>query len=473
MTTQPDQKRFPVKRREDAPASATPSPAQLRLARSNAQRLGIEAQTDAEAIEKLRAAGHDPFERKEVLQMVQSGNTGPSQANPTPPQPQLSPRELREKEIAEVQAAVAARQKKRFRSLLLRLAVFVLIPTILVGYYFFGVATPMYATQSEFFIITADKDKASGGALAATQFGNNQDSIAVQSYLASKDAMLRLDRDLGFKAHFSQDHIDFIQRLGPDATLEDAYDLYQRKVEIAFDPTEGILRMEVVAADPIAATQFAEALIAYAEERVDALSKRKRDDTMAGAEANLAEAEAARRTAQEELVRLQQQGALLDPDGRVSSLRNQIGSLEGELQKRQLELQTHLANPAPNTGRVAGLQGEIRRMEMMIAGLTQEMTASEGAEGTLAGLSTRIKLAQADLDTRDVMLKSALEQVQIARAEAAAQVRYLTTSVRPVTPEEASYPRAVADTALALLIFTGIYLMISLTVSILREQVTT
>ena len=101
------------------------------------------------------------------------------------------------------------------------------------------------------------------------------------------------------------------------------------------------------------------------------------------------------------------------------------------------------------------------------------MTASEGAEGTLAGLSTRIKLAQADLDTRDVMLKSALEQVQIARAEAAAQVRYLTTSVRPVTPEEASYPRAVADTALALLIFTGIYLIISLTVSILREQVTT
>jgi len=56
--------------------------------------------------------------------------------------------------------------------------------------------------------------------------------------------------------------------------------------------------------------------------------------------------------------------------------------------------------------------------------------------------------------------------------EANRQVRYLTTSVEPVASEKASYPRTFENTILALLIFGGIYLMISLTASILREQVT-
>jgi capsular polysaccharide transport system permease protein len=50
-------------------------------------------------------------------------------------------------------------------------------------------------------------------------------------------------------------------------------------------------------------------------------------------------------------------------------------------------------------------------------------------------------------------------------------VRYLSTGVRPVAPDEPTYPRAFENTLLAFLIFSGIYLMLSLTASILREQV--
>jgi capsular polysaccharide transport system permease protein len=58
-----------------------------------------------------------------------------------------------------------------------------------------------------------------------------------------------------------------------------------------------------------------------------------------------------------------------------------------------------------------------------------------------------------------------------ARQEADRQVRYLSMGVEPVAPDEATYPRAFENTLVSLLIFAGIYLMISLTVSILREQV--
>jgi capsular polysaccharide transport system permease protein len=40
-----------------------------------------------------------------------------------------------------------------------------------------------------------------------------------------------------------------------------------------------------------------------------------------------------------------------------------------------------------------------------------------------------------------------------------------------VAPDTAAYPRAFENTLLAFLVFSGIYLMVSMTASILREQV--
>ena len=78
---------------------------------------------------------------------------------------------------------------------------------------------------------------------------------------------------------------------------------------------------------------------------------------------------------------------------------------------------------------------------------------------------------QADLQSADLFLQSALESAKSAETEASKQVRYLTVPVKPIAAEEPTYPRAFENTILAFLIFSGIYLMVSLTSSILREQV--
>ncbi len=44
-------------------------------------------------------------------------------------------------------------------------------------------------------------------------------------------------------------------------------------------------------------------------------------------------------------------------------------------------------------------------------------------------------------------------------------------SVFPVAPDEVAYQRSFENTLLAFLVFSGIYLLISMTASILREQV--
>ncbi|MGR3824125.1 MAG: capsule biosynthesis protein [Salipiger marinus] len=533
MTTKPKARKFRIRRatpadadlpEERSVASDTPPPAstgprppdpaealrqeeltgrQLRMARRVAQKHGLEPASDLDAVRLLRARGIDPFQRTTMLELVVPGHGADGAAAPARPEgrvqlpqtvpagqslpqtvpegpPQLpstrtaSPAERRAAEITQIQRDLAKRRRRKMVLLLTRLAFFVMLPTLIAGYYFYVVATPMYATKSEFLILKAESSAAGMGSLfSGTQFATNQDAIAVQSYLLSKDAMLRLDRDEGFKTHYEQAWIDPIQRLEPGASNEEAYSLYKRNIEIGYDPTEGVVKMEIMAADPETAARFSRALIGYAEERVDNLSLRKRSNAVTDAEAGLLDAERQRAEAQEKLVRLQQDGAVIDPEGRIASLRTQISNVEVQLQEKRLTLQALLDNARPNSSRVDGAEGDVRRLEALLAQLNSEMTTATTGENSLAEVAVQIQLAQADLATRDLMLQTALERLDQARRDADSQARYLTTSVVPVASEDPSYPRKFENTILAFLIFAGIYLMISLTASILREQVST
>ena len=462
---------------------------ELRLARRVAQQHNLPVTSDFEAVRLLRLKGIDPFKRANMLELVVPQNTARPEGTPTPgaiqlpqtvpaaktslPSTELSPAERRNREIQGIQRDLARRRRRKLGLLLARLAFFVMLPTLITGYYFYKIATPMYAAKSEFLVLKADSvgGSAMGGLLSGTQFATSQDSIAVQSYLQSKEAMLRLDQEVGFKSHFTQDWIDPIQRLNPDASNEEAYKSYQRNVKIGYDPTEGMIRMEVTAADPEVSAEFSRRLITYAQEKVNHLSEQKRSDQVGEAEAALALAETQRREAQEQLVRLQQKGAVLDPEGVIMSLRSQISTFEVQLQEKQLELAALLDNTRPNRAKVDGAEADIARLEALIQRLNDRMTNASAGENSLASLSVQIQMAQADLATRDLMLQSALQQVETTRMEANRQVRYLTTASEPVPSEEASYPRKFENTILAFLIFSGIYLMCSLTASILREQV--
>ncbi|MEE4120117.1 MAG: capsule biosynthesis protein [Paracoccaceae bacterium] len=459
---------------------------QLRMARRVAQRHGLAPTSDFDAVRLLRARGIDPFSRANMLSIVRprvsekGGGASLPSTVAEPPAPALQPAmpgvklpEERAGEIWQIQRDIARRRRRRVRLLAARLAAFVLLPTLVVGWYYAIVATPMYATHSEFVIQQADSPAGGGlgGLFQGTGLAVQQDSTTVQSYLQSRDAMLRLDRDQGFRAHFSQDWIDPLQRLDADASNEDAYDLYARNVQVAFDPTEGILKMEVIAAAPEASQRFSEALIGYAEEQVDNLTQRLREDQMSGAEEAFEAAEARVVEAQARVLDLQERLGVLDPASETGSLMQQITQFEIELRQKELERAQLLANERPNQARLAGVEGEIERLQALVDDLRASMTESGGGEASLARVSGELRIAEADLATRQLLLQQAAQQLETARMEVNRQVRYMAVGVSPVAPDEPTYPRAFENTALAFLIFSGIYLMLSLTASVLREQV--
>jgi len=210
MTTKPKAKKFRIRR--DAPlgqspqekpqAAALPPPAarsgqvesaksasaetaldairregltgrQLRMARRVAQKQGIAATSDFDAVLQLRQVGVDPFQRNTILELVApDGKTDAAQAAPqagaptkelgriqlpqTVPQDganlpsteRANPAADRSRDIFKIQRDIAKRRRRKLALLLTRLSFFVFIPTIIVGYYFMFMATPMFATNS-------------------------------------------------------------------------------------------------------------------------------------------------------------------------------------------------------------------------------------------------------------------------------------------------------------------------------------
>ncbi len=459
---------------------------QLRMARRVAQKHGLASTSDFDAVRLLRERGIDPFKRANMLELVVDGKGGneaeqepKSQLPQTVPQPeqQLPSTEFapdtRAREIMDIQRDISKRRRRRLILMLSRLGMFVLLPTLLAGYYYYNVATPMFATKSEFVIQQAESQGSGGlgGLFSGTGLAVQQDSTQVQGFLQSREALQRLDAELGFKAHFSEPQIDALQRLDEDATDEDAYKIYKRNVKIGFDPTEGVLKMEVIAADPKVSEAFSHALISYAETRVDSQTQRLREDQMSGARESFEEAEAKMREAQRRVLGLQEQLGVLDPTSETAALMGQISTFETQLREKRLALDQLLDNARPNQARVDGMRGDVARLETLITELRASMTESINGASSLASITGELRIAELDLETRQLLLQQSLQQLETARVEANRQVRYLSLSVTPVGPDEATYPRAFENTLLALVIFAGIYLMISMTASILREQV--
>ena len=480
---------------------------QLRVARRMAQKHGLPATSDFDAVRLLRRAGIDPFGRSAVLELVQGdmdgpfggsmgGNLGggligadplasraltvskggydklPQTVKPIPvPSTEVRVEESHVAEVRRIQFDIVARRRRKLALMWAKLSVFVLLPTLLAGWYYFMVATPMYAVTTKFVIQQATAASQFSSMFSGTAFATSQDSVAVQGYLQSPVAMERLDKDNGFRAHFSDPSMDPIQRLPANANNTQTYNLYQRYVKVSYDPTEGLINMEVSAATPQKAVEFSKALVSYAEEQVDQMTSRLRGDQEKAALANFEDAQVKLQAAQTGLVGLQEKYKTLNSEVEAGLVTSQIGALNGQLMTEKLSLAQLQANAEPNKARMDPVITRIKTLEDQIAQLRAGLTQDGSGGPSLASVQSQMVMATADVTTRQMMLAQATSAMETSRIEAQRQTRYLELAVEPTAPDTPSYPRAFENTLVVLLIFGGIYLMISMTVAILREQI--
>lgn len=468
----------PAQKQGSGPKPGTP--AYFRMARRKAVRMGLSPKSGEEAAKMLEERGFDVTrDRVTMLDTTSAAQNpmpgGPAGAKAPQEPPAVITEEEREADIRKIQKSIAMRRKARFLLIGLRLLIFVALPTWLTGYYFYFIATPMYQVDSQMVIQKPDSGGGSaaglGGLLGGNGLSNLEDSVIVQGYLGSREAMQRLNESNGFIAHFQQSFIDDIQRLPPDVTMEAAYEKYQKYVKIGYDPTEGVIKMSVIALTPEKATEFSRALISFAEERVDQLAAPVRRDQLTEAQKNYDAAEQAVMDAANHVLELQQAAGVISPDADATGQMSIVNNLEAQLDGKRLALAEINRNESPNQAQVRAIEQDIEGLKERIAERRASMFTSNDSNDSLARVSGELSIARSNLEMRQLLLQQSLSSLENARIETNRQTRYLSLAVAPVPPDEPTHPKSLENTMLALFLFFGLYIFTSLTVAILREQI--
>lgn len=344
--------------------------------------------------------------------------------------------------------AGAQRQRQsRARRLLVRLLVFVLLPTLAGAYYYYRQASPQFQSVSLLTIYSAETIPTTTttgiDALIGLGAGSSvvTDGLSVREYVFSRDILRRLDEEEGFIAHFKDQGKDWLTRLPPDASFEDAFESYEDWVEVEVDPNSGVATLVVKAYSAEAAQRFSQAIIRYAEEMVNDLSRRARSDQVSYAEAEVTKAEDRLTVARQKLVEVQHERGEYNPELSAQAQLSIRTALESQVATAKAELAQLLAYMSPDAPQVIGAKEKVRALSQQVAGASRKMVAKEEDGQSLNKSAVEFEAVIVEKEFATAAYQAAMSSLSAARTSAGRQHRYLATIAPPSLADESTLPK--------------------------------
>jgi capsular polysaccharide transport system permease protein len=347
--------------------------------------------------------------------------------------------------VGSAKAQAQALRKKRSRRLLQRLLLFVVLPTSLASIYFGLVASPQYESYALFNVTSSDSRPMVGmeGLLAGiASGGGHNDALTIRDFVLSRDMLLKLDKDHAFIQHYADPRQDWFSRLKSGATFEEAYLFFAKRVYADYEQASGSVTVHVRAFSPEKAELFTRSILTYSEEMVNRLSDRERHDRMARAEQDLKRAEERLSRARQNLVKLQRDHSDFSPLDTAHSAMEVRTKLEGELVKARAELMQRKAVMQSNAPQVLAAEAVVASISAQIAAENRRLVDPGKPEGLGSSLAD-FEAGMVEKELSQKFYQSAMTNLELARADAERQHRYLTVIAAPSRPDSSTYPHRV------------------------------
>lgn len=343
--------------------------------------------------------------------------------------------------------APPARLRRRHAGLLASFALIVLLPLAVVAAYLARVAAPQYESTLAFSVRQeeAPAPAALFGAFTGLGTPGAADADILYAFLESQDLVARIDAALGLReiyaAHGGADPVFAFDSQG---TIEDLTDHWRRMTKIAYDPGTGLIELRVWAFDPDDAQAVAGAVLAESTALINSLSDAARADATRHAETDLALASAALAGARQRLTEYRARTQIVDPGADIQGRMGLLAELQARLADEMirvdlLELRTRPDDPRLNEGRQV-----TQVIEDRIAAERRRLGAGGGAvtgRDYATALAEYSRLA-VDLEIAEEAYATARAALDLGRAEARRQSRYLAAHIRPTRAERATAPDA-------------------------------
>ena len=349
----------------------------------------------------------------------------------------------------------------------------VVIPTLLLGIYYYTVAADEFVSEARF-VVRGPAAQASGvfsGLLgnAGMASRGDEDTYAVQDYMLSRDALAALERDDHIREIFNRPEGDPISRfpmLPSWSRFEDLYAYYLRHVDAVLDSTTGLSTLTVRTFRPQDSEDIAHALLAGGERLVNVMNDRQRLNVLAESQREVAAAEARVQAVTRDIAAFRDREAVLDPLKQSVPMLQAISDLQSRLSHIQVQIsQTTLASPrSPLIAEYQQLANALRQQ------IAEQRSRITGSDDSLVPKISAYDALSLQREFAEKQLSSATASLESARLQAERQQIYLDLIVAPNAPDYPLYPRKISSVATFFCSMLGLYVLGALLLAGAREH---
>lgn len=362
--------------------------------------------------------------------------------------------------------------RRRRPKLLSPFMLVVVLPTLLSAIYFLFLASPQYVSEAQF--VVRGQGTSSPGMLSSllqTAGGStaSEDTYAVQDYMMSRDATVRLVQTVNLKTMFARRDADPIARFPNSFTghsFEHFYRYYRRHVMADLDTTTGISTLTVRTFRPADSRLVAIDLMVAGEQLINRMNERQRQNTISSSAREVADAEAQLRQIGDRIASYRNRQALLDPMKQSVPMLKDINDLQTVLTTTRVQI-AQLTASAPDSPLLPVYERRVAALEAQIA---RSSTGVTGSDTSLVPKITAYDELTIQQELDEKQLAGATTALEAAKTQADRQLLYLDEIVQPDLPDYADYPKGVASTLVIFASLAGLYLMARLLISGAREH---
>lgn len=373
-------------------------------------------------------------------------------------------------------APVDAAPKTYVARLVQRFSVFVLLPTAVIAFYLFAIASDQYIAEAQFAVrgnVEPMENVSLGEYTSLIQKHNSQDSYIVRDYIQSQAMVDVVEKKLGVSTMFSRSEADIWARYHAPQPIEKLTKYWREHVAARIDAISGVIQLSVRAFTPEDALAIAREIMARSEVLINDISQRAQADMVRQTQIDATAAQERLRKATLEIQRYRNTWGIIDPIKSAEGTMTTLLTLRKDKIKAENDLQVLRGSNLDEKARsiqvlVATVAAYDHQMKMLQEQLTTDGGGPGGATMTNALLEYEGLMVERTIAEKlNEMANTLLDR---ARVSSAKQHIFLTAFVPPMIPTDSLYPKRFPQLAVAFFCFLVVWSSISLIVGGIRDQ---
>ena len=355
---------------------------------------------------------------------------------------------------------------------------FVLAPLVATAFYLWAVSEDQYSSITGFTVRQEESSGASeilGGLAQLTGGQTSADGDILYEFILSQAMVRVVDEKIGLRDHYTALWSkDPVFALWPDPSIEDLEWYWRRIVRVSYDQGSGLTEVRVLAFDPEIAQAISREIVSQSQDMINALNEQAREDAMRYAREDLDEAVGRLKTAREALTAFRTRTGIVDPSADIQGRMGVMNNLQQQLAEALIDMDLLSSTSRANDPRLVQAQTRIDVIRARISDERRSFASGDGDNGALdedyPTLIAEFEGLTVDREFAEESYRAALAALDVARAQAARQSRYLATYVEPTRAETSEFPQRIFIFGLAMLILMLSWSVIALIYYSIRDR---